>query len=648
MLTKRKRLFAFSRDDEMKRHLSMALFTTLVAIMTATWSLAAWAITKEEVMTLAKLGIPEPEIRKAIEKDRTVFDLKIQDILELKKAGVPDTVIKYMLATPQKFGGAPGEAPAEARTETEATAAAGPEVREKTPEEIKAEEERQREEARRLAEEQARAEEGRRKAYARGIMRQGLALAQDGEWVDAVELFQQFLKRGNFGPGTMEFYNAKYGIAAALSEVKLYQSAAKLLVEVLLEGPDRPFFKDAFLQLRKLRKEIIYNPPDLEQLTQFNFGTYSQTFQDSVNYVLGEFFYDYGNYQRAIKHFEAVSDESPDQGKALYLMGLVQVRYKMYKSAVQSLQQAILAAEAIGDDPVAHLGYMALARVAYEAQEYDAAIFYYKKVPRDSARAPLVFYEMAWSYLVKGDYSRALGAFHALHSPFFEETFHPELWILEARVYSDLCRYEQARKALDVFDRTVGIYMESLKQFINAQKSPDDYHRNFVASVNDDGSVEKKLPFKLAYPVLSNIEFFNVYRTIRQIEREQAEIAEHKGRLGGFASEMLVKLAVLKKDRIFESGVKIQQILKDLDVAMGDAQVHETEIEVDINSAAIEKMTLETRMLVGEYEEEDKEAEEAPPTAIIGGDTQVWPFQGEYWHNEINFYRSMLTSQCID
>jgi len=633
----------------MIRHLSRALLGAVAAVLLTAWSPAAWSITKEEVMTLAKLGIPDAEILKAVKKDRTVFDLKIQDILELKKAGVPDKVIKFMLSTPDRYAEGRGAVAEDEDAGEDEVVETVEEVREKTPEEIKAEEERRREEARRLAEEQRKVEEARRKAYARGIMKQGLALAEDGEWVQAVELFQQFLKRGNFGPGTMEFYNAKYGIASALTKAELYQSAAKLLVEVLLEGPDRPFFKEAFEQLRELRKEIIYNPPDLEQLTGFNYVNFSQAFQDSINYVMGEFFYDYGNYQRAIKHFDGVSDDSPDRGKALYLKGLVQVRYKMYRSAVESIQGAILAGEKTGDRPVVQLGYMALARIAYEAENHDAAIFYYKKVPRESVRAPIVFYEMAWTYLIKGDYSRALGAFHALHSPYFKDSFHPELWILEARVYSDLCRYDQAERALSMFDRAVAGFMEPLKQFINAQNSPDDYHKNFVASVNDE-NIEHALPMKLAYPVLSNIEFYNVYRTIRRIEDEQAEIERNRNRLGGFGNEILVKLAILKKDRVFEAGVKIQQILKGVDVAMGDAQVHQTEIEVDINAAAIEKMTFETRMLVGEQGDEggEEEVEAGASTAIIAGDTQVWPFQGEYWHNEINYFRSMLSSKCVD
>jgi tetratricopeptide (TPR) repeat protein len=607
-------------------------------------------------MTLAKLQIPEPDIIKAIEKDQTVFDLKIQDILELKKAGVPDGVIKLMLDSKNRWGkggapvAAPGAAPAAAPGA--APAAAAPVVKEKTPEEIRAEEERQREEARRLAEEQKKAEEARRSAYARGVLKRGLSLAEDGKWVDSVEVFQRFVVEGNFAPGTIEFYNAKYGMAKAMANAHLYQSAAKLLVEVLLDGPERPFFKEAFVELRALRKEIIYNPPDLEQLTKFSLVSYSQSFQDEFNYVLGEFFYDYGNYQRALKHFDAVADGAPDKARALYLTGLVQVRYKMFKSAVETFQRSINEAETAAepDTAVVDLAYMALARIAYEAGNHDAAIFYYRKVPRDSVRAPVVFYEMAWTYLMKGDYSRALGAFHALHSPYFKRTFYPELWILEARTYGDLCRYDQAKKALEMFDNQIAIYIDPLKRYVNAQKSPDDFYVNFLASMNGAAAGEtfqNPLPREISYPILSNVEFYNVYQTIRQIEKENAEIQKNTQRLGAFAAEMLVKLAVLRKDRVFEAGVKIQQILKELDGSMGDAQVRETEIEVDINAAAIEKMTEETRRLVGEGGEESGEVQKSRGGAIVGGDTQVWPFQGEYWADEVPYYRSMLTSQCL-
>lgn len=640
----------------MKRTLMQALLATLIVAGLAVSAPPALAITKEEVVTLVKLGIPEADIIKSIDKDKTVFDLKIQDILELKKAGVPDGVIKYMLATAQKGAApqpaagaapAPGQPAVAPRPGIAPTPAAAPVVREKTPEEIRAEEERQREEARRLAEEARKAEDARKQAYARGVLRRGLGLSESGKWVEAVVVFQKFVQEGNFAPGTIDAYNAKYGMAAALTQAGLYQSAAKLLVEVLLEGPDKPFFKEAFGKLRKLRQEIIYNPPDLEELTKFPLVGFSQQFQDEFNYVLGEFFYDFANYQRALKHFEAVSETSPDAARALYLTGLVQVRYKMYKSAVENLQKAINVAEATrADKAVIDLAFMALARIAYESENYDAAIFYYKKVPRESVRAGTVFYELAWTYLMKGDYSRALGAFHALHSSFFSQTFYPELWILEARSYGDLCRYDRAEKALAMFDRQVGVFFDPLKRFVNAQRQPEDFYLNFVASLNDPKSGAVRLPKELAYPVLSNVEFYNLYRTIRQIEREDKQIRSNASRLGPFAQEMAVKLNILKKDGLVRCGVKIQQILTELEASISEAQVQQTEIEVDINAAAIDVMTEEIKTSVGEGEDASSRKVRGGNIAIVGGDTEVWPFEGEYWSDEVSFYRSLLTSQC--
>lgn len=640
----------------MKRTIRLAATVGILWGCLAAFSEEARAITKEEVITLVRLGIPEADVIKAIEKDKTVFQLNIQDILELKKAGVPDGVIRYMLATgqgqaPQAGQAAPGAtpaAPSAGKPEATPAAATPAPVREKTAEELQAEEEKRREEARRLAEEQRKAEEARKAAYARGVLRRGLELADSGKWVESIQTFQRFLAEGNFGPGSLEAYNAKYGMASALTQAGLYQSAARLLVEVLLEGPDRPFFQEAFARLRRLRQEVIYNPPDLEELTRFPLTGFSQKFQDEFNYVMGEYFYDAANYQRALKHFEAISPESPDAAKALYLTALVQVRYKMFKSAVENLQKSIEIAEKThaGND-ILDLAYMALARISYESENFDAAIFYYKKIPRDSIRAGTVFYELAWTYLMKGDYSRALGAFQILHSPVFGTTFYPELWILEARAFGDLCRYDRAYKALKQFDQEIAVNIEPLRRFINAQRSPEEFYLAFVRSVNEPGAATVRLPSQLQWPVLSNVEFYNLYRTIRQIEREDRLLRANAGSLGTFAQEMLVKLAVLKKDGIIRAGVKVQQILTEVQQNIADAQVQQTEIEVDINAADIDRMTREIRVSVGEAEEEGKVVQ-GRSVAIVGDDTAVWPFEGEYWVDEIPYFRSLLTSQCTE
>ena len=235
----------------------------------------ARAVTVEDVLTLTRLNIDKTEIIKAIEKDRTVFNLGVQDILRLRKEGVDSEVIKFMLQTPQKYGGKGGAATT-APSATAAPAAA----RQQTPEERAAEEARLRREAQRLKEEQMKAQEAQRRAYAQGILKRGKDQADGGEFVAAIQTFQRFLQEGRYAPGSEEYVIARYGVANALVQAGLYQAASETLVEVLLAGPQTQFFQPAFSDFRTLRKKVGYSPPELERLAAFDVSAFSQGFQD--------------------------------------------------------------------------------------------------------------------------------------------------------------------------------------------------------------------------------------------------------------------------------------------------------------------------------------------------------------------------------
>lgn len=606
----------------------------------------AGAITKDEVIVLAtQLMVPEADIIATIEKDRSIFKLEISDILELRKAGVPDAVIKFMMQTPTRFAQPVQQAPAVQQQQAAAVPAA-PVVREKTPEEIEAERRFAAEQAAAREAEMKAAEEARRRAYASGKLRKGLELADQGDWVNALQLFQSFLAEENYADDSTEVYNAKYGMAAALTNAGLYQSAARLLVEVLLQGTERPFFQEAFRKLRVLRQRVNYTPHELETLTTFPMVAFDATFQVEFNYVMGQYFYDIGDFERAVTHLNQVGDAGPDAAKARYLVGLVQVRNQMYKSAVESFQSAVNLAEgAFKDSGVRDLAYMALARIAYEAENFDAAIFYYKKVPTDSPRAGTVFFELAWTYLMKADYSRALGTFHAIRSPYFRDAFLPDLWILEARVYGDLCHFDKAEKALGMFDQEIVVHQIPLRRFMDAQASLENYYDAFLKSVNEPD--DKSLPQVLTLPVMSDVEFYNLYRTIKQIDKEISMIQGNSGALGAFAEDMQSRLDILRKDNIVRCGVTIQRVLKSVDAAIENAQIQQTEIQVDVSAAAIDTASRELAVLGG-AEEETVQQSVNRSTIVIGGDTEVWPFIGEYWLDEVAYFRSQLQSKCSE
>jgi tetratricopeptide (TPR) repeat protein len=496
---------------------SMATATLGLALVLSSATVAS-AITQDEVITLTKLGIAPDEIIKAIEKDKTVFNLAVAEILSLKKASVDEKVIKFMLATPQRYGKPETGDPAGPTTGGPTTPTETQPV-EETPEARAAREEELRQEALRLLEEKRKAEEAQREAFAKGVLAKGRGLADEGKFVQSIQAFEQFMQQGGYAPDSDEAYLAKFGIANALVKAGLYQAAARQLVEILLAGPEKPFFKTAFEQLRELRRKVNYAPPDLEELTRFFVGEFSQSFQDEFNYVLGEFYYDYNNWSKALTYLDQVSPTASDYAKARYLKGLVEVRNQLYKSAVQSFQDAILATEENkSDSEIADLAYMALARVAYTNNDFDAAIYYYRKVPQGSYKQATALYESAWVYFVKGDSTRSLGTFQTLHSPYFSHQFYPELWILEATVYMNICRFDYAEEALGRYQADISPLGIPLKQFLLKTTRPEDYYRALVDTVA--GKEVWGLPKTLTAEVLADVEFYNLYRTIKQIEKE--------------------------------------------------------------------------------------------------------------------------------
>ena len=632
---------------------SLALLIVFTMGMTSLGITEALAVTKEEIITLTRLGIGKDEVIKTIEKDRTVFELAVQDILQLRRAGVHPDVIKLMLESKQRFGAAPGQTP----TAAPAPVAPAPVQPEMTPEEKAAEEERLKLEAQRLAEEAQAARDAQRRAYAQGVLGKGKAQADEGKFVQAIQTFQQFLSDGAYQPGSEEYIIARFGIANALVKANLLQSAAETLMEVLLATSRRvqmdpeygaPFFKPAFEMLRGLRQSVGYSPPELEQLTDFDVSGYSQEFQDEFHYVLGEFFYESQRYERAFPYFERISDRSDDFAKSLYLRALLQIDEKLYRSAAETLQQAILAAEKNKTDAtVIELSYLALARIAYANSNYYAAVFYYRKIDVKSVRAPTAFFESAWAYFLNGDSMRALGMFHALHSPAMAHFFYPELWILEATVYLNTCNYAESRQALNRFKDDIARHAPPLKRFLQKARNPMDTYRGVISTIG--GSNTAGLPNELTRPLLADVDFYNLHRTIRQIETEEKILTESKDELGDFARSLLARLATARQNTLIRAGIRAQRVLRDVAGDIDKFSTNVTEIEIDLSDIEILAIDEETRRLSDEAAAEAAATQEAArgAVAIVGSDSMAFPFEGEYWVDEIPYYRSMIKDRCV-
>lgn len=625
------------------RFAASALVLALLAVPAS-----ALAIELADVVLLSvKFKIGDDEIIKKIKKDGSKFKLTPQQVLDLKKQGLSDDLVNFMLSTGSTSYTAPTAAVVKQDKPEEAK-------RELTPAEQAAEDARLKEEAMRLVEQQRAREEAQRKAFAGNVLRKGQALAKRGAWVEAVKVFSDFVKNGVHGvpfpPDSDEAYISTFGIANALAQAGLLQSAANKLLEVVRAGPEKIFFEKAFGELRELRRTINYRPPELEDLTKFSVANKDKEFQNSFHYFVGEFLHDFGLSGEAIPYLEKVGDKSPDYPRAQYLLGLIAFQDgtlnagQQIKRASTAFQNAVVSGEEMKNQSIVDLAFLALARLAYTFEQYDAAIYYYKKISANSPKLVRAFYESGWTYFLKDDVSRALGTFQALHSPYFRHHFYPELWILEATMYVNMCHRGYAEKAIKRFEEDVLVLGPPLRDFLQRHRRPEDFYEGIITAVNKPKV--STLPRKLVSPVLQNVEFYNLYKTIEQIETEEAKVKKNLGSLAEFGQETLGKLGQLKSERIAEAGVVVQRTLRAVQKDIDSYQDRLTELRIDLNELELTDLDNQIASIETKGELEGKGVEMGGTIAIAGSDSMVWPFEGEFWKDEIGAYRSFLRTQC--
>lgn len=629
--------------------------TALSFLITSLAAGPALAITVDNVIQMHKSGLPGNVIVQTIEGTHSTFNLTVQDMKTLEAAGVPKDVIEAMMKSTGSAAPAPAPEPA-----PEPAAEPGQKddlqrLREQEDKDRAAieEEARIREAARRAADQERQkmaAEESKRIASQLESARDAY---EDAEYYRAARLYDEFIQKSD--PKKPSALQAKLGLADSLFALKMYGNAAATYHEVVDAGPDNDAFVPAFEGLRRCGQKISYNPVTLEKLTNYFVGNAPKPFQDGYNYYLGKFFFDYNRYDEARKYLAQVSNEGADFSDAQYLLGLMVVleageqdtdeRAQKLITASPLFQQAVTAAESKDEDRVAHLSYLALARIAYTVGLYDVAIFYYRKVPTDSTNYVNALYEIGWSYFLKGDVRRGMGIFHTLDGPDWENYFLPDSHLLEATVFMNTCHFDFAHDAVKRMEEKYLALRAPLQKYLAEYTTPETLYRAFVLGQTNKGV---ELPRLLRMATLADAEFSELYGTVRNRRREVSELSTHKDNLGAdLANRLLSSVETQQKDAQMEMGIKISAILQRLDAELTDLEVKLSEIRIEIDEVQADELE---KAIKDSYQETSQAAAAAASqrtaSVFVGDKYLTWPFEGEYWEDEINAYRSNLTEVC--
>jgi tetratricopeptide (TPR) repeat protein len=485
---------------------------------------------------------------------------------------------------------------------------------------------------------------------------------------------------------------AQFWLGKALYKMEFYSAALSVFDEIVQAGPSHPFHKLTLPWLASLSREL---PEGAEVLQKI--GTYKPTdlededfdeVRDELYYLLGRFYYQKGDLAQGVALLDQVPKNSDYYIPAQFFLGVAHTRdfkgepavgafknvlrraielreaaeankkkkrkadrkakkkAKVGTSRSRRREKQMTSAELTFEEEMLqyeHLAALGLANIFYMVGQFDTATKFLDKVPLQSKYFLDAVHWAAWAEFRKVEiddenanrhYQRTLGYVHTLNAPFFDDYLYPDALKLKAVTYYFNCRYDSAKRTVDEFNRRYPATMEQLSSILD--QAPEDYQLYELARkiILEESGLD---PFveQVAQKALYDKTLSKYFAYVEELERETQVFEDMSG---DFTS----------------SGVG-ERVSEDLDLAMSAARERTgAEARSRITAQIKEIKDLNKEMIKVEYEilekrKQQKELESVPPKPQkpeIDREHEIYKYNGEYWQDELGYYRYEVTSLC--
>lgn len=485
------------------------------------------------------------------------------------------------------------------------------------------------------------------------LIGEGQRLYEDGNFEEASLRFFDVLQDDE--PGAEPYHlEAEYELARSLFRLGLYQGALRYFGDIAEEGDFHPFYPEALRGLLLLTEVI---PGDME--LSRHLARYAEHFpevvpedyRDRYAYLAGRHFYDDLQIDDAVELLGQVGDDSDYYAQARYIMAITHVADYEAEPAVEAFRDVLRyferqptpLDELSGEDAqLLDLTHLGMARVYYSTGDFDISLNYYERIDRDSPRWSEALFESSWNFFQVDQFNQALGNLHTLNSPFFEDAFYPEGPILASVIYFYNCNYNLVRDTLDDFDFVYEEVRDELEAVLAEHQSADALYN--WATQWRAGDIDGSPEFESA--IRSNLDDRQLAQRIELVESidqetERMEEISESWRNTELGDRLIQDALFARSESAMDAGQlvegRIERIISELDnlitqqneILFEVAQAERGEIEADVRAG----MTVEGR-----------EADE--PQLDVSDEEIYWEFEGEYWRDELGFYRFDIQSEC--
>jgi hypothetical protein len=461
---------------------------------------------------------------------------------------------------------------------------------------------------------------------------------------------------------------AQFFLGKSLYHLHYYQSALAVFDEISEQGRAHTFFDQTLQWLAQLASQLP-EPAGIidkigrfgvEQLDQFNSPENADLYNQLL-YLMGRSKYNQGEFDKAIELFGRVDKENKWYVNARFFTGISYIRMRKAQPAAAAFRDIITALdeeEVEGvDDParMKDLAWISLARVYYTAanrttpegeRKVDGvllgnAVEAWTQLEPESEYWLDSLFEASWAFFLADEYSRALGNVHTLNAPYFTNYFYPEALVLKAVVFFSNCQMQNATAVVQQFHEKYDPVKTKLDELLNKYQDNAQFFE-FLQAIRAGkadltrevrGVVRSALSDRA---VLANLE----YVALLDDENRNLEQSPAQFKGSSLGARIQQDVLVAKSFAVDQAGdtakARYNRLIDDMQ-----------DLANQIDTVEIEVLNYQRGQISAELQQQQTAAGQSTGGSVfVSPEHNVWPFNGEYWRDELGYYRQEVTYKC--
>ena len=481
-------------------------------------------------------------------------------------------------------------------------------------------------------------------------LERGTSLYDEGRYYPASIEFHKVIS-GETDDSEANRHRGEFFLGKTLYHLGLYAGSMGYFQRIVDLGYGHKYFPAALPWLAALSRVLPERSGILEQIGAYDPSDLEDPImaevRDELFYLLGRHAYEGGYFEEAIELFQRVSPDDPFYLRSKFFEAVTNVRQYEGQPAVEAFQDILVINEDMPDTfersqvrRFAELARLQLARVFYSTQQYDTSIRYYEQLPQDSPDWLDGLFEASWAYFMRGENSKALGNIHTLTAPYFEDQFYPESVILKSVIFYNYCLYDRALEAVEEYNQTFRPLREEVERVLQDYQDDVELYELIVQVQNGTSP----LPDEIANLVQNAVDDRTAQATFQWVENvdrelEMLERAEEGWRSTSVAGEVFESLTLLDSFARADAGALARERLERLEDELREYSRDALKVRIEVLNALAGDISAEAR---GQQVAGDHEAEPID----VDDEHVLWNFNGEYWKDELGFYRYRIRSEC--